>query len=95
MAKVRVSSGATTEELRLETRDISIWGVALKTSHPLPVGTEVELEVDLSYGDSVRFKDSIMKGSGPVVRIEVDMMAVAFRKPAQIILAKWNGPVHF
>jgi len=92
-ARARVSGGGTSEEVRLETKDISAGGVSLKTNHPWPVGTEVDLEVDLSPGEFRRFEDSIMKGSGSVIRIGEGEMAVSFREEARIMMAKGVRPL--
>ena len=93
-AKVRIVGEETTEELRLETKNISAGGVALKTNHPLPVGTEVDLEVDLSYGDFLRFKGSVMTGAGRVVWNGEKEMAISLNRAAQIIMSSTEGPTY-
>ena len=72
---------------RLVSRDISSDGVFLETSNPLPVGTEVDLNLLLSLNklnSYLKNKVVNISTSGKVIRIDEQGFAVQFDKQHKV-----------
>ena len=75
------------QSIKLMTSNISSGGAFIKTDKPLEVGTEVKMDIILSF-DSDRFKQNKTKShidiSGSVIRTERTGMAVFFNTQYKI-----------
>ena len=73
--------------IELMTSNISSGGAFIKTDNPLKIGTEIQMDIILSF-DSDRFKKSTKKShidiGGNVIRTERDGMAVCFNTQYKI-----------
>ena len=83
------SPGATarSDTDSLVTRDISMNGVFLITSEPLPVGSKVSVDMILTLGGK-KVQDSQkawIKASGKVLRTDKEGMAVGFDDKSRIL----------
>lgn len=85
---IPIDTGLRRKELSLETRDICSGGAFFHTSHTLPEGTVVDVEVILPLDKLEIIKASSkrvhLKVSGKVVRSEASGIAVCFDEDYQI-----------
>ena len=75
-------------EIETETKDISSSGAYIITNKPLPQGTNIELEFDLSIGKLIEFMGSgghvRVRVEGKVARADNNGVAVRFAKDYEI-----------
>jgi len=74
------------KKLKFNTDDISAGGAFFNTQKPLPVGTQIKLDMVLPLDKLKKLKGrrAIIEVSGAVVRIDQEGMAVSFKKDYQI-----------
>ena len=74
------------EILKLLTRDVSAGGAFFYTDKPLPVGTEVKIDLVLPLSELKKLESSkaLIKVSGEVIRSEEQGMAVCFNEDYQL-----------
>ena len=86
-AKISVV-GEKDEQVPLEaiTSDISAGGAFFHTERPLPVGTEMQVDLILPLGElkKLKGKRASIKVKGAVIRITKDGMAISFEDKYQI-----------
>lgn len=80
-------SAKKTDPVKLHTVDISAGGAFFRTSHPMPIGTSVKVEVIVSLDELKRLKGkrACVIVSGAVVRTDVEGMAVCFNERYKIL----------
>ena len=87
-AKVQVVSGGEKEEMKLTTRNICSGGAFFRTTQPLPVGTEITIDLVLPLGKFQKLKDIKKQVSinltGKVLHAETTGMGVCFDEEYQI-----------
>lgn len=73
----------------LKTRNICAGGAFIVTEDPMPVGTDVDIDLHLSFftGNSEHERRSNIHVSGSVIRIEPGGMAIKFDDKYQIFPA--------
>ncbi len=76
----------TEKNLEFNTSDISAGGAFFNTEKPLPVGTEMKLDMILPLDKLKKLKgrQAKIEVTGAVVRIDQEGMAVSFKKGYQI-----------
>jgi hypothetical protein len=77
------------KRVKCRTRDISAVGAFFESNDPIPVGTSVEMEIQLPLEKVKENKrhEAKMKVSGTVVRVEEGGVAVLF-KGLKVLLSK-------
>ena len=87
-AKIKVVSGREKEEMTLTTSNICSGGAFFETTQPLPVGTEItlDLELPLSRIRTLRHikKQVSINLTGKVIHTETAGMGVGFDEEYQI-----------
>ena len=87
-AKIQVVSGGEKEEMKLTTRNICSGGAFFRTAQPLPVGTEITIDLVLPLGKFQKLKDIKKQVSinltGKVLHAETTGMGVCFDEEYQI-----------
>ncbi len=87
-AKIQVVSGGEKEEMKLTTRNICSGGAFFRTTQPLPVGTEITIDLVLPLGKFQKLKDIKKQVSinltGKVLHAETTGMGVCFDEEYQI-----------
>ena len=87
-AKIQVVSGGEKEEMKLTTSNICSGGAFFRTTQPLPVGTEITIDLVLSLGKFQKLKDIKKQVSinltGKVLHAETTGMGVCFDEEYQI-----------
>jgi len=75
------------ESLELMTNNICAGGAYLKTNSPLPLGTEVKMNVTLQLDSLGELKGrlSIIDVSGSVIRTDPHGMAICFNRKYKIL----------
>ncbi len=78
----RSSQQGSEETIELETSDICAGGAFFRTDKPLPIGTEVDVDVVLPLDELKKLRGDkvLIKVSGSVVRIDDEGIAVSFDK---------------
>jgi len=87
VASISVSGKEGEEkDLKFNTSDISSGGAFFNTEKPLPVGTEIKLDMVLPLDKlkKLKGKQAKIEVSGAVVRIDQEGMAISFKKDYQI-----------
>jgi hypothetical protein len=79
------------EAMNFLTRDACAGGVFIQTDKPLPLGTEVKIELVLPLIELKNFgeKGALLKVSGAVVRVTETGMAIGFNEDYHI----WPLPI--
>ena len=74
------------QSLKFNTSDISAGGAFFNTEQPLPIGTEIKLDMILPLDKlkKLKGKQAKIEVSGAVVRTNQEGMAVSFKKDYQI-----------
>ena len=87
-ATIQVVSDREMETLALTTSNICSGGAFFRTAQPLPVGTEIEIDLELPLGKFKTLKDTQKQVSinltGKVLHAETSGMGVCFDKDYQI-----------
>jgi hypothetical protein len=85
-SQLSVDSGPNQQVLDLLTRDISSDGAYFHTELPLPIGTEVKIDLIISLDElkKLESRKALIKVSGEVVRSEKNGMAICFDKDYKI-----------
>ena len=87
-AKIQVVSDGEKEEMKLTTRNICSGGAFFRTTQPLPVGTEITIDLVLPLGKFQKLKDIKKQVSinltGKVLHAETTGMGVCFDEEYQI-----------
>lgn len=83
---IAVAGAEEEEALTCLTNDACAGGVFIETDKPLPISTEVKLDLVLPYVELKNFegKGVIVKVSGEVIRIGETGMAIRFHEDYQI-----------
>ncbi len=78
--------GSAEKNIKLNTSDISSGGAFFNTEKPLPVGTEIKIDMVLPLDKlkKIKGKQAKIEVSGAVVRIDQEGMAISFKKDYQI-----------
>lgn len=86
-ANLSIATDSSKETIALKTTDISSNGAFFNTDRPLPLGTEVRLDMILPLDRLKKFKGKRAKivVSGAVMRIDENGMAICFDENYQII----------
>ncbi len=87
VASISVTSEEGAEkDFKFNTSDISSGGAFFNTDKPLPVGTELRLDMVLPLDKlkKLKGKQAKIEVSGAVVRITQEGMAISFKKDYQI-----------
>jgi len=81
-----VDNNGNPRSFEVATRDICAAGAFLQTDQPLPVGTDIEMNLvlPLAHLPKIENKRSRIDVSGAVIRTESEGMAVCFDKKYQI-----------
>ncbi len=81
-----VDNNGNPRSFEVVTRDICAAGAFLQTDQPLPVGTDIEMNLvlPLDHLPKIENKRSRIDVSGAVIRTESEGMAVCFDKKYQI-----------
>lgn len=90
-AQASVVDGDGVEQIGdFETCDICAGGAFLNTNEPLPVGSEIKLDLVIAIDELRKVKGNkvTIKVKGEVVRVEDDGMAVKFGEKFEIIPSK-------
>ena len=85
-AKVVASKEQQLEVLELMTEDVCAGGAFFHTEAPLPIGTEVKVDIVLPLDKlrQLRGKNALIKVTGAVIRVTKDGMAVCFEPNFEI-----------
>ncbi|MDP2647341.1 MAG: PilZ domain-containing protein [Desulfobacterales bacterium] len=86
-AKLSVTKKSGDKEYHeLITKDICSGGAYFNTDQPIPVGTEVSIDLVLPLEElkKLKGKTAIIKASGAVIRIDQNGMAISFSKGIKI-----------
>jgi hypothetical protein len=72
--------------IEFRTRNICAGGAFLKTDSPLPIGTAVDIGIQLAFftGSTEKERKSHVRLSGSIIRVEAGGMAVKFNDNFQI-----------
>jgi hypothetical protein len=86
-ARISFAEHPQQKGIELLTRNISAGGAFFKTDDPLPVGTELTMEVLLPLNGikKVKGEKSAVKLTGSIIRSEEKGMAVCFDEEYQIL----------
>ena len=82
----KAKEGQGDENLDLLTSDICAGGAFFQTDQPLPLGTEVKIDLVLPLDElkKIEGKKALIKVSGAVIRITGDGMAICFEEGFKI-----------
>lgn len=74
---------------QLQTENICAGGAYLKSGKPLPIGTDVNIELLMPLGELMNMpgKEARVKAAGTIVRSSEDGMAIVFEEGFQIFSA--------
>jgi len=81
-ARVSKTGGEDSGALEIRTRDVSAGGAFFQTGEPVPIGTELKIDLILPLDElkKIEGKNAHITLSGKVVRVSRKGMAVCFDK---------------
>ena len=86
-ASLLLSKGTTDlAVLQLQTENICAGGAYLKSGNPLPIGTDVDIELLMPLGELMNMpsKETCVKVAGTIIRSSEDGIAIVFEEGFQI-----------
>ncbi|MDY6850631.1 MAG: PilZ domain-containing protein [Thermodesulfobacteriota bacterium] len=83
---IKAEENQDSESIDLLTSDICAGGAFFQTDQPMPVGTEVKIDLVLPLDElkKIEGKKALIKVNGAVIRVTKDGMAICFEEGFEI-----------